>query len=544
MDKKQARLSLMNLAQQSATTDFTDLNILDRYFWPAWSGSRKIEDNQVYLLDDLAKMVGPKIMQSVINRLDGVADGALSVDYEGFKDALAPGPAARRIKDAYKDDSVNLSIELAALLSLAIPEDGEVRTFARVEDDKEDSKNEGNKMKVSKREITQIIREELERSSKNIAESAIVPGKTIVKGRPNLKSEFLVLNDDPDIDKIRVRVVAYKDNPNHRAIGTEFTVKQLDMDDDHPLKVNLRKMMRDKSTTVARTVTGSGKQAISTKISQTSGRQPIDDNSSAIVTVMIPRDFEPGGVLDRKEAAPGVKVVAKYVSDIVIGDARKYGLSNKMKNNQKLYFSVDVRGGTGDAKSWGVAHKPLNNKSAEAFALMLYKSFDKRLPKGILKPGLNISIMIQKTEATKTVARVEQPPPQKKNKIVTMRLNAAASKKPYDMVDFIQKKGAAAVGDGIALKMKASYGGIQVKKVTIDVVREDRGKGAPNPHLHIRVEMVDPINNFKGWGEKGSKTMKILKNKSAGPMGDIARAISDIPGKVKLTGRKANLSRK
>lgn len=98
-------------------------------------------------------------------------------------------------------------------------------------------------MKITESTLKRIIREELKKSSKNIAESAIVPGKTIVKGRPNLKSEFLVLNDDPDIDKIRVRVVAYKGNPNHSAIGDEFIVKQFDIDDDHPLKVNLRKVM-------------------------------------------------------------------------------------------------------------------------------------------------------------------------------------------------------------------------------------------------------------------------------------------------------------
>ena len=102
-------------------------------------------------------------------------------------------------------------------------------------------------MKITESSLKRIIREELKNSSKNIVESVIQPGKTIVKGRPNLKSEYIILNDDPDINKIRVKVKSYKNNPKHKAIGYKFLLSKIK--DDHPLKVNVKKIIDDRATT-------------------------------------------------------------------------------------------------------------------------------------------------------------------------------------------------------------------------------------------------------------------------------------------------------
>lgn len=102
-------------------------------------------------------------------------------------------------------------------------------------------------MKITESSLKRIIREELENSSKNIVESVIQPGQTVVKGRQNLKSEYIILNDDPDINKIRVQVKSYKNNPKHKAIGYKFLLSKIK--DDHPLKVNVKKIIDDRAAT-------------------------------------------------------------------------------------------------------------------------------------------------------------------------------------------------------------------------------------------------------------------------------------------------------
>jgi hypothetical protein len=56
-------------------------------------------------------------------------------------------------------------------------------------------------MKITRRQLRQIIKEELSYVRHNISE-AIVSGETVVKGRLNLKSEYIILNVDADISKI------------------------------------------------------------------------------------------------------------------------------------------------------------------------------------------------------------------------------------------------------------------------------------------------------------------------------------------------------
>ena len=123
MAKKSPVSALLNLAQRSGPTNFTDIYMLDRYFWPRLDGEREIAGSQSDALNMLVKGINPKILQSVIDRLDGIVDGRLSVDYKDFKDdsmPAVPGPEGRRIAAAIEDDSESLAIELAALLSLAV----------------------------------------------------------------------------------------------------------------------------------------------------------------------------------------------------------------------------------------------------------------------------------------------------------------------------------------------------------------------------------------------------------------------------------------
>ena len=96
-------------------------------------------------------------------------------------------------------------------------------------------------MKITESTLKRIIREELEKSSKNITE-AIEPGVTFAKGRPNLKSEYTILNVDQDINKIKVKVKAYgPQGANHPNVGRILSLK--DVEDNHPLKINVKKLI-------------------------------------------------------------------------------------------------------------------------------------------------------------------------------------------------------------------------------------------------------------------------------------------------------------
>ena len=96
-------------------------------------------------------------------------------------------------------------------------------------------------MKITESALKRIIREELKNTSKNIAE-AIEPGVTFAKGRPNLKSEYTILNVDQDINKIKVKVKAYgSQGANHPNVGRVLSLK--DVADNHPLKVNVKKLI-------------------------------------------------------------------------------------------------------------------------------------------------------------------------------------------------------------------------------------------------------------------------------------------------------------
>ena len=59
----------------------------------------------------------------------------------------------------------------------------------------------------------------------------------VFAGRPNLKSKYKVENDDMNINNIVVSVAEYPRNP--KAVGRKFKLGKID--DDHPLKVNVRK---------------------------------------------------------------------------------------------------------------------------------------------------------------------------------------------------------------------------------------------------------------------------------------------------------------
>lgn len=100
-------------------------------------------------------------------------------------------------------------------------------------------------MKITRRQLRQIIKEELSYVRHNISE-AIVPGETVVKGRLNLKSEYIILNVDADISKIEVRVKTYPREKS--AVGKTFFLDKLSSEEpNHPLIKNVKALMSTQS---------------------------------------------------------------------------------------------------------------------------------------------------------------------------------------------------------------------------------------------------------------------------------------------------------
>jgi hypothetical protein len=515
MNKISPVSALLNLAQRSGPTNFSDIYALDRYFWPSLSGRREIKGSQSDALNMLVKGINPKILQSVIDRLDGVVDGRLSVDYESFKDdsiPAVPGPEGRRIAAAIEDDSESLAIELAALLSLAVPEEEETMTVARTDEKKS--------IKVSKSDLLQIIREELKLNKKTML------GEGLYDDWTKLGLKWPELGGRRT--KTRKAIVAKLGLPSSAADGSESgngkiqaAIKGKSASDIRAL-ISGSSSSKTDTTTVART---DNKPSRPPMISAPSGisvatSEHIDPNSKVTVTVNIAKDYK--GIGRYKEKYPGgfnkshVKGFSTGIANRVSKIARDSKLSGKMKNNEKLYFETDVTGGDGGVK-WDVSSKGTVGKD---IATKIKGVFETIL-KNILAPGLKINIMIHKVETTKTVARTES-----KNQLAWVEFSAS-SVKPRAMVKIIKKKGMGAVESEVMRALGSSISGMKPVKLKLTLITAAHPP-SPNPHLHVSLQ----IKNERGWdnSERSSRGISIVKNKLMPSLGKVLKGRIDIVG--------------
>tara|TARA_R110001583_G_scaffold27302_11_gene97817 strand:- start:17304 stop:18977 length:1674 start_codon:yes stop_codon:yes gene_type:complete len=518
--------------------------MLDRYFWPRLDGEREIAGSQSDALNMLVKGINPKILQSVIDRLDGIVDGRLSVDYKDFKDdsmPAVPGPEGRRIAAAIEDDSESLAIELAALLSLAVPEKEET-TFADELGTKADRAltrassrpltvartDEKKSIKVSKSDLLQIIREELKLNKKTML------GEGLHDDWTGLGLKWSELGGRKT--KTRKAVVAKLGLPSSAADGTGISNGKIQA----AIKGKSARAIRDlisgssssttdssttDTTTAARTDNKPSRPPMKSAPSGISvaTSEQIDSDSKVTVTVNIAKDYK--GVGRYKEDYPEgfnkghVKGFSRGIANRVSKIARDSGLSGKMKNNEKLYFETYVTGGDGGVK-WDVVSKGGAGTVGKDIATKIKGVFETIL-KNILAPGLDIYIRIHKVEATKTVARTES-----KNQLAWVEFSAS-SVKPRAMVKIIKKKGMGAVESEVMKALGSSISGMKPVKLKLTLITAAHPP-SPNPHLHVSLQ----IKNELGWDnlEQSSKGISIVKNKLMPSLGKVLKGRIDIVG--------------